>query len=68
MAKLPTISEMVRPLVNLPVGWPWEGLKSMPYGGESAFESVNKKLLFPASTKESPNTNEVAIHEHMGNI
>ena len=27
---LPTMSDIVRPLVNLPVGFPPEGLKSMP--------------------------------------
>lgn len=58
---------MVRPLVNLPVGCPWEGLKSIPYGGESAFERVNKKLLLPTSTRESPNTNVAAAQEQKGN-
>ena len=53
------MSDMVRPLVNLPVGRPPDGLKSIPYGGELAFERVKKWSLFPASTSESPKTKEV---------
>lgn len=52
--ELPRISTVVRPLQYLPVAKP-PG-KSIPFGGESAFDSVLIKLLLPGSDSESPKT------------
>lgn len=37
---LPTISAIVRPLVNRPVGLPRDGLKPMPLGGLLALDTI----------------------------
>jgi len=55
---IPNASDMksvaILPLLNLPVGFPPR--KSRPYGWKLLRATVDMKLLFPASTDESPNT------------
>ena len=55
---LPMISPMVLPFVYRPVGFPPDALKSIPLGWIFALDNVDKQLLFPASTRESPKIKE----------
>ena len=63
----PTMSAMVLPLVYRPVGRPPEAVKSIPFGYISALESVERQLLFPASTRESLQAQKkpTSLHNHL---
>ena len=54
--KIPMISAMVRPFVNLPLGIPLP--KSIPYHGRAGrARLLGRRMLLPTSNKESPKMN-----------
>lgn len=64
--KIPMISAMVRPFVNLPLGNPLP--KSIPYHGRAGrARLLGRRMLLPTSNKESPKMNCTALTAQVRN-